>query len=50
MNDKLELLETILYEQLCRGCMSEKKCHDKCEHCEVYYQTLDKEINDEKEI
>ena len=45
---KVELsIEQLLYEKLCRGCMCEKKCHDKKEVCQNYLEELDKEINEE---
>jgi len=37
------LFEDLLYEQLCRGCMNEKKRHDDCEHCDTYLERLEEE-------
>lgn len=41
-------LEQELYEKICWGCESERKCHIECEHCDYYYEKLE-ELEQEQE-
>lgn len=31
-----------IYQKLCCGCPNEKRCHEECEHCDEYYEELEK--------
>lgn len=37
-----ELLEELIYEQLCKNCYHAKRCHDDCEFCEKFNDELEK--------
>lgn len=35
--------ELSIYERLCEGCPSEKRCHEECEYCDEYEEALNEE-------
>lgn len=50
--DKEVKLEEIVYQKMCAGCESERKCHIQCEVCESYtdaLKELEEMLNDEDE-
>ena len=37
----LDDLEFLLYQRMCHQCPNARKCHDDCDYCDEFLQSLD---------
>lgn len=38
---KIDIKDEVELEQsICDGCEKQKICHEKCEHCDYFYETI----------
>lgn len=47
VRNKRKTLKEKIYSKLCSGCINEIRCHETCEHCDAYYEELEKKGIDE---
>lgn len=41
-------LEQAIYQKLCSHCPNAKYCHEECENCDEYNETLERALEHEK--
>ena len=45
-----ERIAQLVYQKMCSGCTSERKCHEECETCDEYEQELYYQIHPTEHI